>query len=152
MTFSFRELILQPQSELEEFRIFLRKQRFLVAEENILCEDGKYYFLFRVLPSTDRKEDICTQDKWGTNCDTDIAGENYQRLCDKYGVQLLARRHPVLREYLERGLSGCLAVRKQLLAHRGEAGSNARLERSLLENEKEIGDLQTALAMFDEEV
>lgn len=137
VTAGFKELILQPQSELEQFRIFLREQGFFIAEENILCEDGKYYFMFRVTPGNEKKE---------------VLDEAYQRLCDKYGEQLLAKRHPVLKEYLERGLSGSLAVREQLLAHRGEAGSNVRLEQSLEENTKEIGDLQTALAMFNEEV
>lgn len=151
VTLSFKELILQPQSELEEFRIFLRKQGFAVAEENILCEDGKYYFMFRVVPEHGDRL-VCTQNELGTECDADISKEDYQRLCDKYGEQLLAKRHPVLKEYLERGVSGSLAVQEQLLTHRGDVGSNARLERSLEENTKEIGDLQAALAMFNEEV
>lgn len=151
VTLSFKELILQPQSELEEFRIFLRNQGFVVAEENILCEDGKYYFMFRVIPENGEKS-VRLQNEWGMEGNKDISKEDYQRICDKYGVQLLAKRHPVLKEYLERGLSGSLVVREQLLAHRGEEGSNARLEQSLEENTKEIGDLQTALAMFNEEV
>ncbi len=151
VTFSFKELILQPQSELEAFRVFLRNQGFVVAEENILCEDGKYYFMFRVIPGTGEKS-VCMQNGWGMECNTDISKEDCQRICDKYGAQLLAKRHPILKEYLERGLSGSLTVREHLLAHRGEIGSNARLEQSLEENTKEIGDLRTALAMFNEEV
>lgn len=138
VTLAFKELILQPQSELQEFRIFLRNQGFSVAEENILCEDGKYYFMFRVIPGSESiRED---------------AREDYQRLCDKYGRKLLEKRHPVLKEYLEKSLKSNQAVRKQLLAHRGDEGSNERLEQSLYENTKEIGDLQAALAMFNEEV
>lgn len=142
VTDSFKEFVLQPQSELEEFRIFLREHGFLVEDENILCEDGKYYFMFRVTPG------------WENGIETNRAEQNadYQRLCDKYGALLLQRRHPVLREYLEKGLAGSLAVRKQLLAHRGEEGSNERLEQRIRDNTQEIGDLQTALTMFNKEV
>ncbi len=138
VTLGFKELILQPQSELQEFRVFLRNRGFAVAQENILCEDGKYYFMFRVIPGD---ESIREQDE-----------ADYQRLCDKYGKKLLEKRHPVLKEYLEKSLKSNQAVRKQLLAHRGEEGSNERLELSLCENTEEIGDLQAALAMFNEEV
>ena len=41
---SLEELILQPQSELREFRIFLKQERYELLDEHILCEDGKYYF------------------------------------------------------------------------------------------------------------
>ena len=138
VTSTFKELILQPQSELEEFRVFLRNQALEVVEENILCEDGKYYFMFRVIP---RGEVDCEE--------TD---ENYRRLCDKYGKKLLEKRHPVLKEYLEKSLKSNQVIQEKLLTHRGDEGSNERLELSLCENTKEIGDLQTALAMFNEEV
>lgn len=148
VTEGFQELILQPQSELEEFRIFLREQEFVVRDENILCEDGKYYFMFRVTPGCAKADAVASGDCTGA----DVQDEDYQRLCDKYGAMLLAKRHPVLKEYLKRGLESALAVQEQIAAHRGEAGSNPRLEQSLLDNRKEIGDLKTALAMFNEEV
>ena len=47
---SFRELILQPQSELEEFREFLRKAGFAVTEEEAVCEEGKFYFAMKAVP------------------------------------------------------------------------------------------------------
>ena len=136
VTWGFKELILQPQSELQEFRVFLRNRGFAVAEENILCEEGKYYFMFRFIQGG---ESIREQDE-----------ADYQRLCDKYGKKLLEKRHPVLKEYLEKSLKSNQAVRKQLLAHRGDEGSNERLEQSLYANTKEIGDLPAALTMFSE--
>jgi len=45
---SLDELILQPQSELPAFRRFLKKEGYRTLNENILCEDGKFYFLFKV--------------------------------------------------------------------------------------------------------
>lgn len=45
------ELILQPQSELAEFRRFLRESGYRIREENILLEGGKYYFLMKASPT-----------------------------------------------------------------------------------------------------
>ena len=170
VTLGFEELILQPQSELEQFRIFLREQGFVVVDENILCEDGKYYFLFWVRPvrkadpgdnafamrpegrnATDNASDI-EADNRNVPGDADgteqVAAEPLARLGDKYGTGLLAGRHPVLKGYLEKCLAECRAVQEQLLSHRGEPGSNVRIERSLAENEAEIADLQKALALY----
>lgn len=136
VTLGFRELILQPQSELMQFRIFLREQGFVVSDENILCEDGKYYFLFRVMPG-------CLQLAHSED-------EDLIRLGDKYGAGLLASRHPVLRDYLEKCLTNYTSVREQMLAHRGETGSNERIEKSLAENEEELADLRRALTLYEE--
>lgn len=48
-TRAFSELILQPQSELPEFRIFLREAGFLITEEEAVYEDGKYYFAMKAV-------------------------------------------------------------------------------------------------------
>lgn len=130
----FRELILQPQSELWQFRCFMREQGFRVADENILCEDGKYYFLFRV----DLGHKVNGLDDMG----------QLGRLGDKYGALLLQRRHPVLQEYLEKQLKNCQTVREKLLSSQGAQGGNRRLEQSLSENEAEIMDLKAALALY----
>lgn len=126
----FQELILQPQSELWQFRIFLREQGFSVTDEKILEEDGKYYFLFRVRPG----EEKTPQDRLG----------------DKYGAGLLRERNPLLMRYLEKLLANCQAVRETLLTHRGEAGGRVRLEESLRENAAETEDLRAALALLRE--
>lgn len=42
-----RELILQPQSELPQFRLFLREAGFAVTDEDAVFEDGKYYFAMK---------------------------------------------------------------------------------------------------------
>ena len=125
---AFRELILQPQSELWQFRVFLREQGFSVTDENILKEDGKYYFLFRVTPGE------------GT-----AQGD---RLGDKYGAGLLRERDPLLREFLEKTLAGCEAIREEMLVQRRERGGSVRLEEGLRENETEIEDLRAALALY----
>ena len=48
-----KELVLQPQSEIGEFRRFLHKSGFRIAEEDMLFEDGKYYTILRAEHGTD---------------------------------------------------------------------------------------------------
>ena len=42
------EMILSPQSELADFRRFLCDNAYVIKEEVMLQEDGKYYVIFRV--------------------------------------------------------------------------------------------------------
>lgn len=54
-TESFRELILQPQSEVEQFRAWLRNQGYRITEENMIEEDGKFYPMMRVEPGQEKQ-------------------------------------------------------------------------------------------------
>ena len=48
-TESFRELILQPQSEVEQFRAWLREQGYRITDEKMVEEDGKFYPMMRAV-------------------------------------------------------------------------------------------------------
>ena len=48
---SFKELILSPQSELFDVRRYLVSNGYLIEYEHMLCDEGKYYFIFHVLVS-----------------------------------------------------------------------------------------------------
>ena len=63
---SFKEMILQPQSDIPHFRRFIREIGWQIVEEELIREDGKFYPMMKV-----------------------IHGE---------------RKHPVLKEYLDREL------------------------------------------------
>ncbi|MCM1220120.1 MAG: class I SAM-dependent methyltransferase [Lachnospiraceae bacterium] len=80
---SFQELILQPQSEIPEFRIFLRKEGFLVTQEDAVCEDGKFYFAMKAVYAG---QELPADDE----------------LYDLYGKLLLLGKHPVLKQYLSK--------------------------------------------------
>jgi tRNA (adenine22-N1)-methyltransferase len=43
------ELILQPQSEIDGFRRFLAREGYVILEEDICLDEGKYYFLMKVV-------------------------------------------------------------------------------------------------------
>lgn len=102
-TASFQELILQPQSEIKEFRRFLREQGYLIANENMIEEDGKFYSIMRAV----LKKDVETIPSWdsfvpGYNIHDSEAEADWQDIEDLYGPLLLRERHPVLKRYLER--------------------------------------------------
>ena len=44
------ELVLQPQSNLEEFRRDLYADGYIITAEDIVFEDGKYYPMMRAVP------------------------------------------------------------------------------------------------------
>lgn len=80
-----KELILQPQSELERVRKYLWSDGYVILEENMILEDDKFYPMMRVVYQNVR--------------DTESA--ECPLFCH-YGKLLLEQRHPVLKEYLER--------------------------------------------------
>lgn len=69
---SFKELILSPQSELFDVRRYLVSNGYLIEYEHMICDEGKYYFIFHVLVKKDEREwseeeyrygkDICKDD------------------------------------------------------------------------------------------
>ena len=75
-----KELVLQPQSEVEELRHFLHSIGFAITAEQMRKEDGKFYVMFRAEKESDNQT-------W-----TDL---EY-----RYGAHLLKERPVVFVEYL----------------------------------------------------
>lgn len=80
-----KELILQPQSELERVRAYLWSNGYVILEENMVLEDEKFYPMMRVV--------------YENMIDTEKA-ENL--LFCRYGKCLLEQKNEVLKQYLER--------------------------------------------------
>ena len=55
---AMRQIILQPQSELWLVRRTLKQWGFVVEQEEIEYEDGKYYFMMRIRPGADLCMDV----------------------------------------------------------------------------------------------
>lgn len=81
-----KEFILQPQSELGYVRRSLLELGFQIVDENMLCEEGKYYVIMKVLPGNEAEYTQYVKD--------DISLE--------FGAALLQKKHPVLKEYLNK--------------------------------------------------
>ena len=120
------ECILQPQSEIEKVRAFLLEKGYEFLEEDMVCEDGKYYPMMKVRPPV-----------------ADIAGEDTEVKCWdtvqlKYGKLLLEKQHPVLREYLEREIRIYQGILEGLKAKDSDRIRQRKeeLEQELVEAEK----------------
>lgn len=136
---SLKELILQPQSELPVFRGFLRDEGYRLLDENILCEDGKYYFLMKVcyVGNIEKAENAGRKEECNSGEATD------KELSDKFGPFLLRRRHPVLKQYLEETLHNMCCIESTLANN-----ENERARKRLQEVRKEIMDLEKAIALL----
>ena len=76
-----KELILQPQSEIGHFRQFLAENGYRIIEEDMVEEEKKYYPMMKAVQGS----------------------MNYTKKAEYlYGKKLLEKRHPVLREFLEK--------------------------------------------------
>jgi len=92
---SFGELVLQPQSETEQFRCFLRENGYRILGEEMLEEDGKFYQMIKAAPggrgrSPERR------------CPPGMTEEELCKLEDRYGPVLLQKKTPVFLSFLER--------------------------------------------------
>lgn len=129
-----KEIILQPQSEIPQFRKFLRKEGFLTCQENMVFEDGKYYPMMRVLPGKGGME--------AENADnTDV------ELADRYGGLLLSGRHPVLQQYLQSQREKLLCLQEELCRI---AATSEKSKKRAKEIERELLINQKASVYFDQ--
>lgn len=136
-----KELILQPQSEIQEFRKFLRKTGFQVICEDMVREDGKYYFAMRAVPGGGEEFSEIRPPAFGGEGKPDP--ETWVRLCDKFGRKLLIKAHPLLGQYLRQQESALAQLMENLAAKRTE-----RTARRLGEVQEELGDIRCALKLF----
>lgn len=100
-TASFQELILQPQSEIEQFRCFLRENGCLVQDEEILIEDGKFYQVIRAVPVFSKTQEEVCRIRW-TAGEKELPETELCKLEDRYGPMLLNRKTDVFLSYLSR--------------------------------------------------
>lgn len=135
-TESFQEMILQPQSELREFRIFLREAGYTVLDEEIVFEDGKYYFPMRVRPGRGGKLELSQKEILSEE-------DRIQReIFDRYGEMLVRRREPILMQYLDQQNRILEDILEKL---RASDPREERRRQRLMEVEKEREMLQEAI-------
>ena len=65
ITESLKELILQPQSEISEVRIWLYEQVYEIIEEHMVFEDGKNYPMFKAVKNSEAKKMTDLEYKYG---------------------------------------------------------------------------------------
>lgn len=103
-----KELVLSPHSEWYEVRMFLQDNGYVIADEDMLKEDGKYYVIIKAVH----------------------ADAEAMRLTDeelRFGPVLMQKKHPVLIDYLKKEKDTCGKIKRNLLENAGEA-SQGKLE------------------------
>lgn len=129
-----KELILQPQSELPEFRRFLRMVGFRIICQDAVFEEEKYYFGMKAV-----YEGTAFEESGEGKGDISAPG-----LYDLFGEHLLTKRHPVLLQYLEQRA----AYMEKLKAAMTEAGTE-KAKKRLEEVHREQEEIKQALSFYE---
>lgn len=122
---SIQELILQPQSDLDAVREYLHRTGFVIVQEEMVFEEGKYYPMMKAVH--------------GENTDD-------RKIWFLYGRLLLENRHPVLESYLQKEYDSCCKLLEKLSKTATEVSSRRCEE--LLEKKHLI---EEALAFYRED-
>lgn len=98
-TLGITTLILEPQSEAEEVRRYLREARMYITDEAFVEDGGKFYPVLRV--QTEAETDVYLHAA-RVLTEAGMKEERAMRILYRYGPLLVTGRDPVLRTYLER--------------------------------------------------
>ena len=123
----FREILLQPQSEIGEVRRFLIQHACCIRNETCTEDEGKFYPVIRAVPLPDRKK---------------IPQLKEAEL--EYGPCLLKEKNPLLQNWLRGRLERTAAILADLQNRQGD--SAARRYDELKKEEQLLG---TALAYYE---
>lgn len=153
---NMKELILQPQSELKEFRMFLHREGFRILAEDAVYEDGKYYFAMKAAYAGEnagiqserqrRTGDQPGQSRFGEQVSGHPGQGDMQSVFDEYGELLLKGRHPVLLQYLMYRRDTAARIQEKL-----EAECGSRAVGRLSEVRQELAEIEMASGWFKEQ-
>ncbi len=121
---SVKELILQPQSEVDKVRRYLEVSGYMITAEDMVFEDGKYYPVIKA----------------------ELGKMQYgQEIFYNYGKLLLENKHPVLREFLLYKYANIENILQKLVR---DAKQEERLQNRMQELEKEKQTIWEALQYY----
>lgn len=113
-----RELVLQPQSDMEKVRRFLQKEEYRITSEKMILEDGKFYPMMRA--EHGRMKEL-------------------SEIEALYGPCLLKEKNVCLKQFLEREQQTFENVRRSLAESK-----TTRAKERLLEIEEKIEQIKRA--------
>ena len=122
-----RQLVLQPQSELEDFRRFLYQQGYHITEENMIEEDGKFYPLMLVKKS-------------------EQTAPVPDRIACRYGPLLLRNQSQVLLRFLKRQERIYGEILESL---QGQGLSDAKRQQRFTEIEQLLKECRIAISVVE---
>lgn len=122
---NLKEMILQPQSEIEQVRKFLIENGYCIVKENMIVEDDKFYPMMKVI-----KGEALPYNK---------------TIFYKYGKELLEENNIVLKLFLKKELNTYTNILNKLSTHpKHKEGSRFK------EVELELVFIKEALTYYDE--
>lgn len=122
---SLQEFVLQPQSELDKVRQYLCKNEYRIVDEDMVLEDGKYYPMMKVV---------------------NAQPEEYSNAEFQYGKKLLEKKHPVLKQFLEKE-----ELAKKQIIENLERGQGEHIQKRIEELKLGLGYIKEALRVYDSE-
>ena len=145
-----RQAVLQPQSEIAEFRQYLRDKNFQILEEKIVFEDGKYYFPMKVsffpvehgnslLPKSEPSIlQLVTERFTGK---FSVSADEAHDICNRFGEYNIFNKDPLLKNFCEHGKK----VMMPILDNLKDSGHNKRFT----EVKKEYDELEKVLQYLE---
>ena len=144
---AFKELILSPQSEIPEFRIYLRDRGYEILNENMVKDEGKFYFIFKVRFSGDSvftgtfekstegsaegNFEGCTEESTEGSAEENpercTDGSIERKVADNFGLILPKRKDPVLKEFLDKRKENLEAIIVRLKSDGNGEKAKARI-------------------------
>lgn len=140
---NLQELVLEPQSDIEKVRHFLREQEWCIDKEALVLEDGKYYPVLHVIPAKNAPSLPVELQTWLQNLEKHIP---YEELRDRYPVLLAYEKSPELYGYLEREIR----IQKKIKAALSDSEISEKTKRRKWEVQQRLEELELLLDLYRE--
>ena len=146
---AMKELILQPQSEIDTVRAYLPRIGYKISEEDMVYEDGKYYPMMKAMRVSECDDDTEAGDMAASSQLLSVKSDIVQTAYDRYGELLLQKKHPVLYQFLLWEQKRDAAVLSALEQENVQETQRGQIRRKELEEAEKIRNY--ALRFFDKE-
>ena len=149
-----KQMVLQPQSEIEAVRGYVRELGLFIDAEDIIHEDGKFYPMFHVVHDKPA-DDVRNKVKTGLvalvatmDVKSDLSSDMLaDMVIDRYGEYLLYHKHDTLKNFLHWQRGVLQGISKKLLE--AEKNDGARLKQKLIMRMNQLSEdmLLSAIAI-----
>jgi tRNA (adenine22-N1)-methyltransferase len=147
--------VLQPQSDIDEFRRYLRSKGYTILDERVVLDEGKYYFpiLVEFKRGAEVQEGLSPQETElsrllsehkpddGVSDESSLNNDDILRISDRYGVYNILRKDPLLKKYLLHGKE----VAQSIITTLDEETHSDRYGQLL----QELKDIEIILSLYD---
>ncbi|WP_029231549.1 class I SAM-dependent methyltransferase [Butyrivibrio sp. VCB2006] len=142
-----KRAILQPQSDIDEFRSYLRAKGYSILDEKVILDEGKYYFPIKVSFSGEapvgrlgRERDYLSEAVALLTGKTGCSTETATNICNRFGECNLLRGDELLQSYLKHGAE----VTRSIMTELSNAGHSKRYD----ELNEELAETEAALKLY----